>query len=577
MIDLVDFVKRLFAAYVHFARSIWRVVTSLAKKLSFLEYAGVVLLVVIAALSFAPVLHIPGNFKSLVVLSGSMEPKIHVGSVVVVKPAPTYAVGDIVTFPHPTSPADLITHRIESIENGVIKTKGDANKTPDNWEVAVGDVVGQVRFSIPYLGYAVNFAKTPKGFVLFIILPALLIIFNEILAIKREIEKGYEKKFKEAVKAKGGGASGTALAAIFTLFSLAVSTGTSWALFSDTEKSTGNTITVGVWASPGDVVINELMWMGSSGDSDDEWLELRNTTGAEIDIGGWQLTKWVSGDHEELMLTIPDGRTIPANGYFLISRLSEAVSAISVGPDLVDSSVVLRNDDLQIKLYRGDWTNSYNLIDTADDGDGSPLAGDNGSIKKSMERNADPDSGWHNCDDSSSTGLYWDSGATEQGTPGALNLDPTAGLDAVLLGAGDGDSGEEESPALETPELSSEEPGSEGSPAEEEDGELLHPSGVITPDGCVDCPEDGGGSADPDAGEEDGEAEGDGDRDDGAGGDDPSEVNDVGEDAVADEVGPAPEILHPTGVITPVGCVDGDDAGDEEGAGGGEVPSDEEA
>jgi len=138
----------------------------------FLKYAVVLFLGIVVALSLAPLFSIPG-FQSLVVMSGSMEPEIKTGSVVVVKATPAYEVGDVVTFPHPTSPGDLVTHRIEGFEDELIKTKGDANNAADNWEVRREDVQGKVAVSIPYLGYAVHFAKTQRGFVLLILLPAL--------------------------------------------------------------------------------------------------------------------------------------------------------------------------------------------------------------------------------------------------------------------------------------------------------------------------------------------------------------------------------------------------------------------
>jgi len=210
----------------------------------------------------------------------------------------------------------------------------------------------------------------------------------------------------------------------------------------DTE-STNSTMAAGVWevedleVEAGSVVINEIMWMGSEGDSNDEWIELRNMTDHEIDLSNWQLTKWVSGTHEELMLTIPSGKTIAAHGYFLISNFGKVDSAISIDPDIIDTDVVLVNSDLQIKLYRGDWTNSANLIDTADDGNGNPLAGVNSTLKQSMERNNDPSSGWHTCDDAACNDTtYWDTGGSNYGTPKAANLsdnDPSITLAFPLI------------------------------------------------------------------------------------------------------------------------------------------------
>jgi len=203
--------------------------------------------------------------------------------------------------------------------------------------------------------------------------------------------------------------------------------------FSDEERIE-NVIESGKWTiSEGDVVINELMWMGSYKEPKDEWIELRNMTDSPIDIGGWQLTK-LSGKKEKLMLEIPSEKTIPAAGFFLISNFDKDKSAINVEPDLVNKKVALRNKNLQVKLYKGDWKNSDNLIDTADDGKGKPLAGFHGKFFHfSMERNNIPGDGtqkenWHICfDDSQEMRNYWDSKiihnkSVNRGTPGGKNL-----------------------------------------------------------------------------------------------------------------------------------------------------------
>ncbi|MBI4415258.1 MAG: lamin tail domain-containing protein, partial [Candidatus Kerfeldbacteria bacterium] len=97
------------------------------------------------------------------------------------------------------------------------------------------------------------------------------------------------------------------------------------------------------------VVINELMWMGSSLSSTDEWIELMNTTDQTIDLTGWRLTKLTSGT-ETTMLTIPAG-IIPPNGYFVVANDPAAVSRLALEPNIVDPSVSLVNSKLQIALY----------------------------------------------------------------------------------------------------------------------------------------------------------------------------------------------------------------------------------
>lgn len=166
------------------------------------------------------------------------------------------------------------------------------------------------------------------------------------------------------------------------------------------------------------VILNELMWMGSSISSSDEWIELKNATGAPIDLSGWKLNKLSSGK-EVAMLTIPSG-SIPAGGYFLIARYGQDASRLAATADLVSTSVSLVNSKLQISLYDSGGV----LVDRADDGVGNPAAGEyaSGSVWKSMERNptgfdgTKPES-WHDA----SVSLNFDDAQKEFGTPGADN------------------------------------------------------------------------------------------------------------------------------------------------------------
>lgn len=168
------------------------------------------------------------------------------------------------------------------------------------------------------------------------------------------------------------------------------------------------------------VIINELMWMGSSVSAFDEWLELRNLTDQPIDLSGWYLTRKASGV-ETLMLTLPADSVIEANGLFVISNYaaSSTSSALLDEPDVVDSAVSLANTQLQIKLYAPD-----NVIqDIADDGSGAPLKGGyvSGSAWASMERNYTVSDGtlagsWH-----TATSAVGFKPGPELGTPGLAN------------------------------------------------------------------------------------------------------------------------------------------------------------
>jgi signal peptidase len=154
----------------------------------------VAFIVVIALLLIVSVLPITENYKVLVVLSGSMEPAIKTGSLVIIKPVSDYKVGDIVTFGQFGETKSPITHRIIEVttsENGtkLYTTKGDVNNGPDQNKISNKDIVGKALIDIPYLGYAVDFAKKPVGFALIILVPAAIIIIDEVKNIVKEIKK----------------------------------------------------------------------------------------------------------------------------------------------------------------------------------------------------------------------------------------------------------------------------------------------------------------------------------------------------------------------------------------------------
>ena len=163
-------------------------------------YILTILIVSVVLLFIVSVFPIAGNYQAKIVLSGSMEPAIKTGSVVVIKPSDIYKIGDIITFGKDTKTQIPTTHRITEMRTVEGKyyytTKGDANDNTDFKEIGEEIVIGRVLFSIPYLGYLVEFVKKPTGFVLLVIIPALVIAIDEIKNIWREIKK-YKTKQTE--------------------------------------------------------------------------------------------------------------------------------------------------------------------------------------------------------------------------------------------------------------------------------------------------------------------------------------------------------------------------------------------
>jgi len=160
--------------------------------------AMVILLMTAAALIFmAPRF----GWKVDAVFSGSMEPGLKLGSVVVTRPveAEEIKAGDIITFYSPLN-EKLMSHRVVAVEHGSsfhFQTKGDASEDADPFVVPAENVVGKVCLHLPYFGYVTQFVKTPLGFLLTICLPGLVVIVMEIRNIRCVLtEEAMERKYR---------------------------------------------------------------------------------------------------------------------------------------------------------------------------------------------------------------------------------------------------------------------------------------------------------------------------------------------------------------------------------------------
>lgn len=135
---------------------------------------------------------LPG-YEVRIVQSGSMEPAITTGSLVLIQAAESYPVGEVITYQRPGE-AVPTTHRIvrDGLERGelVYYTQGDANESVDPQPVPRAAVLGRVAFAVPFLGFLLDFARQPLGFILLVGIPALFIVIEEGGVIWRELRKG---------------------------------------------------------------------------------------------------------------------------------------------------------------------------------------------------------------------------------------------------------------------------------------------------------------------------------------------------------------------------------------------------
>ena len=125
----------------------------------------------------------PLGVGATVVLSGSMEPAIYTGDLLIIAEQDSYEVNDVVVF---QTNRMAVVHRIIEIYEETVEsndgeeirsfaiTKGDANNSPDD-PIQIDQIKGAVVFRIPLIGYLINVIKTPIGTILILALAILLL------------------------------------------------------------------------------------------------------------------------------------------------------------------------------------------------------------------------------------------------------------------------------------------------------------------------------------------------------------------------------------------------------------------
>lgn len=118
------------------------------------------------------------GYRPYIVMSGSMEPALPVGGLVVVRPLAAEKIqrGDIITYR--SGENSLTTHRVDRLETDGGRrfiTKGDANNAPDPAPVQPSQVVGKVALTVPYLGYLLYYIRTREGLTALLALAVLII------------------------------------------------------------------------------------------------------------------------------------------------------------------------------------------------------------------------------------------------------------------------------------------------------------------------------------------------------------------------------------------------------------------
>lgn len=146
----------------------------------------------------------PPKYNAYVVLTGSMIPEIMPKDVVITKKrdAKELEVNDIITFvsSDPRLSNIIVTHRIKNkyydstTGKYTFQTKGDNNNVEDFTLAQEQNVIGEVIYKIPKLGYIQELLATKGGLIIIVLIPCLTILSYDIVKLcKRAVTKKKNK------------------------------------------------------------------------------------------------------------------------------------------------------------------------------------------------------------------------------------------------------------------------------------------------------------------------------------------------------------------------------------------------
>ena len=141
------------------------------------------------------------------VISGSMEPELPVGSMIVVKRVEPeeVKVGDIITFfsTDPTLRGGVNTHRVVDIDDSgmdiLFMTKGDANQFMDEYGAVGSNLIGVVIYDSKLIGTAVRLASNPLIFFPLLVIPLGLILISNVVSTVKTAKKLAEEEEEKAI------------------------------------------------------------------------------------------------------------------------------------------------------------------------------------------------------------------------------------------------------------------------------------------------------------------------------------------------------------------------------------------
>lgn len=195
-------------------KKIWKYISTI------LSYSALILLIMIGIIFTLYVVDVKVQeskggvakplFGAYVIISGSMEPNIHVYDVIISKRTDPSELksGDVITFLSNDVRfyGETVTHRIiEEVdkEKGIYRTQGDANNVADEALTVGENIMGKVVMRIPQLGRVQSFIASKGGWIIVVLIPCLCIIAYDIMKIFKLVGKKTQSKImnnKKSIK-----------------------------------------------------------------------------------------------------------------------------------------------------------------------------------------------------------------------------------------------------------------------------------------------------------------------------------------------------------------------------------------
>lgn len=192
------------------------------------------------------------GLEAVAVTSGSMHPSIEVGDVVLLDTGAPPAPGRIATFRHPRAPDELVTHRLDGVQDGSWRTRGDANGSADPWLVGNEDLVGVGRLAVPLVGLPAVWART--GRIDLLVLAALAVgLLAWSAGTLRARPAGRHLRRTAPMRLEGAGRLLLRSAVLVALVSAVASQRSAGAAFVGTTSNTGSSISAAAVPSPAGV------------------------------------------------------------------------------------------------------------------------------------------------------------------------------------------------------------------------------------------------------------------------------------------------------------------------------------